>query len=1505
MNVPATLRDRGIHLFRTTVWIGVLLSLLLLTAPADAAVCTSGTSGNWSAITWDCGTPANGDDIVIGTNVTLDLASFTANMLTVNSGVTFDIAGNTFTITNDLSGTGTVNFTTGRLFIGGDGGSCGECMEVALTGSPDVTYNGLVAQVMNKSSYSALTLGSGSAHDYFKFYFSPMVGIGKAALLQDGAKLDLYEDSGISEPVTLDGGGAASFEMQGTSELVLGGNSTAVAPFPTNFGSYTISPDSNVTYDALANQMISSAPGYGNLRLVLPSFSYYFLTHTPDGNLNLQGELTVRDLNFSSASLTLDMLTHNVTAGGGLLVEGQGAVFDGGDGTNTHTFGGDIKLASGGTIINPGTVVLNGAGAQNIIGVINFTNLTLQNAATIDATSNVQVYGALELGTNVLTVAGATPLVLGASSSVNATTGYISGLVERQFDGSSIGVPMQIPVGAGGISAPVSIVVDSLTSTSGSFVVEGFATQPPSAPPGAASFYWQLTPTNIGQADVTFTYDPATLPLPEADYRPARWNGTSWEVPPGATIDPTTNTASVSNQTAFSPWALIPAATCTVISSADSGTGTLREAINNLNAGSCGPTITFDISSFEGTGPHTISLSSQLPTIAVPGATIDGFTEIGSVANSATIDQPVNASWQIFIDGPLCSLAPCGLSGISVSGGNAIVKGLAIQNTGIGISLQGTGALVSGNRLSGHVDAGVNISGSSNQLGGADADRNVIFAGLNYGVRVITTSAANNVIDGNHIGFDQSGANAGTGSYGIVIDNAGTGNAIGTFGRGNVIGNSNGPGVVVFGDGAGASDNGFIEANRIGTNLQGTAASPNTDGFFGSGVYLDTVTAYTIRGNLLSGHQGAKLDSGIYLYQSSGNTIGDNQIGTDIAGTGSIPNNYGIVIDLGSLNNVIGESFAPNTIENNAFDGIALYGGTGNLILENTIQNNGTDPLNDLPIDLLDDGPTANDGGDGDTGPNGLQNFPVLANPVYDSQANTLTVDFTLDSLDAGPGSILVDFYRSDAGFGHMVEHLGSTCFQGSSGTVTGLSMPSGGVGTGSYVTATANSYSDTSCNSPLDGASETAPASVVNTAPVATADAYSTNEDTALSVAAPGVLGNDTDADSDPLTAVLDTTVSNGTLTLNGDGSFTYTPSANFNGTDSFSYHASDGTASSNIVTVTLNVSAVNDAPVAVADSYTGTEDTTLTIAAPGVLGNDTDTEGDPLTAVLDTTVTNGTLTLNADGSFSYTPAAEFNGTESFSYHANDGVADSNIVTVTLNITAVNDAPVAVGDSYAGTEDTVLSVGAPGVLGNDTDADGDPLTAVLDTTVSNGTLTLNGDGSFTYTPSADFNGTDSFSYHASDGTASSNIVTVTLNVTAANDAPVAVADSYTGTEDTTLTIAAPGVLGNDSDVDGDPLTAVLDATVSNGTLTLNADGSFSYTPAAGFNGTDSFSYHANDGVAGSNVVTVTLNITAVNDAPVAVGDSYAGTEDTVLSVLAPGVLGNDNDPESDPLTAV
>jgi uncharacterized delta-60 repeat protein len=377
------------------------------------------------------------------------------------------------------------------------------------------------------------------------------------------------------------------------------------------------------------------------------------------------------------------------------------------------------------------------------------------------------------------------------------------------------------------------------------------------------------------------------------------------------------------------------------------------------------------------------------------------------------------------------------------------------------------------------------------------------------------------------------------------------------------------------------------------------------------------------------------------------------------------------------------------------------------------------------------------------------------------------------------------------------------------------------------------------------------------------------------------GVLKNDSDPDGDPITAVLVSGPANGTLTLNPNGTFTYRPNANWSGTDSFTYRANDGFGDGNTATATITVSPVDDAPAAANDTFTTAEDTPLTVPAAGVLANDTDPEGGPLTAVLTSGPGVGTLTFNPDGGFTYTPAANYNGTVSFTYKANDGTLSGNVATVTITVTPVYDPPVARNAVYTVTPGTAFTAtAAGGVLANDTSPDGLPLTAVLDTAPTLGAFTLNPDGSFTYTRDPAAAGPDSFTYHVADGTGSSTVATVRLNT-----APAGGADTFTTAEDTPLVVAAPGVLANDTDPDGDPLTAYYGTTPAHGTLGWFGTGAFTYTPAANWYGTDTFTYRPYDGTAYGPVTTVTVTVTPVNDVPAAADDRYATAGGATLTI--------------------
>jgi VCBS repeat-containing protein len=383
------------------------------------------------------------------------------------------------------------------------------------------------------------------------------------------------------------------------------------------------------------------------------------------------------------------------------------------------------------------------------------------------------------------------------------------------------------------------------------------------------------------------------------------------------------------------------------------------------------------------------------------------------------------------------------------------------------------------------------------------------------------------------------------------------------------------------------------------------------------------------------------------------------------------------------------------------------------------------------------------------------------------------------------------------------------------------------------------------------------------NAAPVANGDAYSTDEDTVLTVAAPGVLGNDTDADGNALTAALVTgpIAAQGALSLSANGAFTFTPAANFNGLATFTYRVNDGTANSNTATVTITVNAVDDAPAAANDAASVMEDAGTTTI--DVLANDTDTDGGPMTVTSVSQPAHGSSAVtNGGADVSYTPAADICGSDTFSYTLNGG----STASVTVTVTCLNDPPVAADDSASVSEDSVAN--QVFVLGNDADIDGDTLTVVSVTQPANGSASAQL-GHVTYTPDPDYNGTDSFTYTITDGQGGTSTASVTVSVGAVNDAPLAADDTYSTSEDVALDVSAPGVLANDGDVDLDALSATLIDDVTHGVLVLDADGSFTYTPTADFHGTDGFTYTAGDGLADSNVATVTITVLSVNDAPV------------------------------------
>jgi len=491
--------------------------------------------------------------------------------------------------------------------------------------------------------------------------------------------------------------------------------------------------------------------------------------------------------------------------------------------------------------------------------------------------------------------------------------------------------------------------------------------------------------------------------------------------------------------------------TFTVINTNDSGAGSLRQAILDSNNTSGADTIKFDIL---GSGVHTISPASKLPTIT-DAVTIDGYSQPGAKPNAKAVG--TDAILKIVLDGP------GGGAGLVITGSNSTVKGLVINRSGGGIYIDGPGA--TGNKVTGNylgTDAsgtqdlgndahGLTVDGANNTVGGATAaERNVISGNDALGILFEDTGAGGNKVMGNYIGTDASGTkDLGNASHGVAIDDV-PNNTIGgtTTGARNVISGNNGNGVSILGN-----DGNKIMGNYVGTDATGTKDLGNTY----HGVYIDYGKDNTIGGttagerNVISGNNG----NGVLIEGAgaTGNKVTGNFIGTDKNGAAPLGNSANGVY-ISAPNNTVGGTTAGgrNTISGNAGSGVSIYGAgaTGNRILQNSTFSNGG-----LGIDLGDDGPTANDPGDADTGPNNLQNFPVIASAKTGGGKTTVRA-----RLNSTPNrTYKVQIFSNPSGTDEGKKFMGQkSVTTDSSGNVTFSFSPAQKVGLGRTITATATS---------------------------------------------------------------------------------------------------------------------------------------------------------------------------------------------------------------------------------------------------------------------------------------------------------------------------------------------------------------------------------------------------------------------------------------------------------------
>ena len=412
------------------------------------------------------------------------------------------------------------------------------------------------------------------------------------------------------------------------------------------------------------------------------------------------------------------------------------------------------------------------------------------------------------------------------------------------------------------------------------------------------------------------------------------------------------------------------------------------------------------------------------------------------------------------------------------------------------------------------------------------------------------------------------------------------------------------------------------------------------------------------------------------------------------------------------------------------------------------------------------------------------------------------------------------------------------------------------------------------------DGSLDSAPATVsitvthVNQAPVATSQSVELNENAELNVTLAA-----TDADGDLLTYTVVDAPINGTLS-GTPPDLTYTPSTNFHGSDSFTFTANDGLLDSNIATVSITVDFVDHAPVATPQNVTVNENSSTSVTLTG-----TDVDNDTLTFTVVAQPTNGTLT-GTSPNLIYTPSTNFHGSDSFTFKANDGALDSNVATVSITVTHVNQAPVAVSQNATVDENSEVNVTLSA-----TDVDLDLLTYAVVNAPTHGSLS-GIPPNLTYTPATNFHGSDSFTFSANDGALDSNVATVSITVNHINQAPVATPQNISVNENASTSVTLVG-----TDVDNDALTFAVVAQPTNGTLSGSSP-NLTYTPSSNFHGSDSFTFKANDGALDSNVATVSITVNFVDQAPVATAQTLTTDEGNPLTTTLAAT-----DFENDPLT--
>jgi hypothetical protein len=510
--------------------------------------------------------------------------------------------------------------------------------------------------------------------------------------------------------------------------------------------------------------------------------------------------------------------------------------------------------------------------------------------------------------------------------------------------------------------------------------------------------------------------------------------------------------------------------------------------------------------------------------------------------------------------------------------------------------------------------------------------------------------------------------------------------------------------------------------------------------------------------------------------------------------------------------------------------------------------------------------------------------FLLIARSEYYGQSLQAVSDtiFTIDNLPA-EGNLL----ENDGvpqGQSVTIDVLGSIPF----GTITWNNSGDYLFTPGPYASAVSTTISYQICSN--SGACSTAQILIIvqfyNDTPLAADDFFSATVGFPLTG---NVSHNDVDPDflTDPFSNIntysVITPPVQGSVTMNSDGVFIYTPPANFTGLVSFTYANCDHCNFCDVATAYIEVSEGNAPPTVLNGEFNGFEDQILT---GNLLPLAIDPEGGDITFFVASPPTIGALNVSVGGSFSYTPPANYFGQVSFNFQAcdNGGVCDEGIVT--LNFANTNDPPVVQNDFLTTLEDQ--SISGVNIATNDSD-DSASLIYSLTAQPTAGAATITADGVFSYTPAADFNGFVIVNVQVCDNQNACSSQTVNITVSAVNDAPIALPFSASTNEDQSVT----GVINTASDVDSPNLIYSTLSSGAGGNLSISTNGNFTFLPAINFNGVFNAQYRVCDNNSLCSIASFSITVIPVNDFPIINSETFSTPEDTPLSG---SVSSNDND---------